>query len=661
MCSFSDTESPVSATTPGDRRGSAAPSAPQTRPIEHRLRPLDILVLSAWCGLAGGLLEVGARIVGTTYFSSDRFYLMSRHFVWLAPLSNLLLFLAMGIFLALVATRWSRFGRWFGPRLIGFLAILPVLILLSPRIYPKAWAILALGAALRLASFLEQHATGLRRRLLLTFPGLLGLVLILAGWVGGGEWLAEWREVSRPLPPGDAPNVLLITLDTVGADHLSLYGYERPTSPALELLARRGIRFDEARAPAPWTLPSHATMFTGRWQHDLSVDWTTPLDKKYRTLAEHLEARGYATAGFVANLHFCSYASGLNRGFTHYEDYVLEDLVPFRTAWLVEHLERLTFDLVKSVGDTLSVGPSFLLLESRLSTYLVRFRKKDGASINRAFLDWLSHRHQPARPFFAFLNYFDAHDPYVLPEGAKYRFGLKPRRPDDFIFLGEYWELVDKLALPPVWRVLGRDSYDNCVAYLDERLGDLVDELQRRGVLDRTLLIVTSDHGEGMGEHDLFEHGESLYRPEIHVPLVIVLPAGQRATAVVREPVSLRDLPATILDLALLGAGSPFPGRSLADLWRHPFPGPGPVASYGVISELPKPNPKDPNRGRSPAWRGPLISLAEGDFVYIRNQRDGTEELYNEQDDPGELRDLSRVEAMQPVLERLRRRLDELQ
>ena len=649
----------MNATIPADQCLSAAAAAPSVRAIEPRLRPLDILVLSAWCGLAGGLLEVGARIVGTTYFSTIRLYLMSRHFVWLAPLSNLLLFFAMGIFLALAATWWPRFGRWFGPRLIGFLAILPVLILLSPRIYPMAWAILALGAVLSLASFLEQRLTRLRRRLLLSFPGLLGLALILAVWVGGGEWLADWLEANRPFPSGDAPNVLLITLDTVGADHLSLYGYRRRTSTVLEGLASRGIRFDQARAPAPWTLPSHATMFTGRWHHDLSVDWTTPLDKKYRTLAEHLGARGYATAGFVANLFSCSYDSGLNRGFTHYEDYILENLEPLRTAWLFDHLARLVADLVKGVGRAFGVGPISLLAESLVSPYLVGFRKKDGASINRAFLDWLSHRRQPVRPFFAFLNYFDAHDPYLLPAGSKYRFGMKPRSPTDFIFLGQYWELVDKLTLRPIFRVLGRDSYDNCVAYLDERLGDLVDELQRRGVLDRTLLIVTSDHGEGMGEHDLFEHGESLYRPEIHVPLVIVLPAGQRATAVVREPVSLRDLPATILDLAGLGEGSPFPGRSLADLWRHPSHEPGQVATSGVISELLKPNPKDPNHGRSPARRGPLISLAEGDFVFIRNQGDGTEELYNEHEDPAEMQDLSSVEAMQPVLERLRRRLYE--
>ncbi len=438
----------MSAAIPADRCITATEIA-LGRALEPQLRPFEILVLSAWCGLAGGLLEVGARIVGTTYFSSNHLYLMSRHFVWLAPLSNLLFFLAMGFVLARAAIRWPRFGRWLGPRLIGFLAILPALILLSPRIYPLAWAIFALGAALCLASFLERHATGLLRRLLLSFPGLLGLALILAGWVGGGEWLAEWREARGPWPPGDPPNVLLITLDTVRADHLSLYGYGRSTSPVLERLARSGIRFDEARAAAPWTLPSHATIFTGRWHHELSVDWMTPLDKRFRTLAEDLETRGYATAGFVANLFACSYDSGLNRGFTHYEDYVLERLVPFRTAWLVDHLAVLTSDLIKVVGYVFRLSPSHLLHESRLSPLLVGFRKKDGASINRAFLDWLSRRRQPTRPFFAFLNYFDAHDPYVLPTGAEYRFGLKPRRPADYIFLREYWQLVRQTGIAP--------------------------------------------------------------------------------------------------------------------------------------------------------------------------------------------------------------------
>ncbi len=120
------------------------------------------------------------------------------------------------------------------------------------------------------------------------------------------------------------------------------------------------------------------------------------------------------------------------------------------------------------------------------------------------------------------------------------------------------------------YRNLIADCYDSCLAYLDQRLGELFDELQSRGVLDRTLVIVTSDHGEGLGEHGLFDHGESLYRTEIRVPLLFVLPARSRHQAVVRETVSLRDLPATITDLVGLGPGAPFPGQSLARLWQGP-------------------------------------------------------------------------------------------
>ena len=118
---------------------------------------------------------------------------------------------------------------------------------------------------------------------------------------GAADRLKEWREAARPLPPPGSPNVLLIVLDTVAADHLSLYGYNRPTSPTIDELAGAGIRFDRVQATSSWTLPSHASMFTGRWPHELSAGWLTPLDGTYPTLAEFLGSRGYATAGFVAN------------------------------------------------------------------------------------------------------------------------------------------------------------------------------------------------------------------------------------------------------------------------------------------------------------------------------------------------------------------------
>ena len=648
----------VSVMTSGDSILSPSRSA-SGPPAPPRLGSLDVLALSVWCGLAGGLLEVGARVIRKTFFSPDWFCWMSRHFVWLIPLTDLIVFAVLGVLLAVAATLWPRRGRWIAPRLIVVLTVLPVLIVLIPGIYPSAWFLVALGAAARLAPVLERNAARCRRGMLATSPALVAAVVLLAGWRLGGPWLAERREAARPMPAGDPPNVILITLDTVRADHLSLHGYERPTSPILEVLARSGIRFDAARAASPWTLPSHATLFTGAWPHQLGVAWNRPLDETYPTLAGLLGSRGYATAAFVANTHYCSYETGLLRGFAHSEDYVLPYLLPFRTSWLFDRAVGDLTSLGEYLGQAFDVGPLRPLYDSWLTPYTLDEWRKDAGSINRAFLDWLGRRPQPARPFFAFLNYYDAHSPYVLPTAAGYRFGLAPRRASDFLFLTSQWTSVNRLTLRPAYRKLAEDSYDNCIAFLDEQVGVLVRELGRSGVLDHTWLIVTADHGEGMGEHGLFDHGESLYAQEIHVPLVIVPPAGRRAARNVREPVSLRDLPATILDVVGLAGRSSFPGRSLAPLWRDRASGSNPTAETGpVLSELPSPSPGDPNRGRSPARKGPLVAIAEGDFVYIRNMGDRAEELYNEREDPGETRDLGHDPASRPTLERLRSALE---
>jgi arylsulfatase A-like enzyme len=635
----------------------------QALPHKGGLGPWGVLTLSAWCGLVAGWLEVGTKVLCRSIDPTNRLYMMSRHFVWLTPFSNLLLFSSIGVLLATATKLCPRRGGWLIPRLICAGAILPALLVAGPQVYPVAWSILALGIASRLIPWMERPATRFLRILIGSFPVLLGSIPVLACLVWAGDRLKQGREAGRPLPHPESPNVLLIVLDTVRADHLSLHGYLRPTSRTLEWLAQRGIRFDEARATAPWTLPSHASLFTGRWPYELEAKWMTPLIANFPTLAEYLGSHGYATAGFVGNTLYCSYDTGLDRGFTHYEDYVLDfaSLRPFRTALFVDRAWAGVASFGLSVHRNLGAAPFRSGLES-LVRWLLATGRKDAGSINREFLDWLAQRPEPRRPFFAFLNYFDAHSPYLPPEGTEFRFGVAPQTDADFIFLNELWTSVDKLRLTPHYRRLFRDSYDNCITYLDEKLGELFDALQRKGLLDRTLVIVTADHGEELGEHALFDHGESLYRPEIRVPLVIALPGRSQSPRIVKETISLRELPATIVELAGLADGSPFPGRSLARLWRDPSPAGAPAEGQPglVLSELSGPNPSIPSQGRSPASRGPLVSLAEGEFVYIHNEGDGSEEFYNERDDPLELLNRARVEAMRPILQRFRHRLSQV-
>ena len=271
---------------------------------------------------------------------------MTRHFLWLTPLVNLAIFLCLGLCLAALTKFLPRLGARFSRWVLCALAILPSLILAGPQIYPEARLLLALGISSWLAPWLGRHPAGWRRRLVWSFPALLGSVATLAAFRYGEDWLKERREAARPAPPAGSPNVLFIVLDTVRADRLSLYGYPRSTTPALERLARRGIRFDAARACAPWTLMSHASFFTGRWPHELDIKWQTPLRKNFPMLAEYLAARGYATAGLVSNATYCSYDTGLDRGFTHYEDYVLDKSNILRTAVLVGEIQKTALFMV---------------------------------------------------------------------------------------------------------------------------------------------------------------------------------------------------------------------------------------------------------------------------------------------------------------------------
>ncbi len=440
----------------------------------RRLGPLAILVLAAWCGLFAGLSEVGITVLRKKYIDIDKFYGMSDQFVWLVPAVNLLILGVLGASMCWVA-RWGALGQKVATRALATVTLIPPIWVAFPRIYGAAGLLVSMGVAMRLVPALERRAQGFERVIRYSFPAAFCLVLVLGAscWAAGRR--TAWREASQPLPPPGSPNILFVVLDTVAAGHLSLLGYDRATSPTLEELASRGISFTRARVTALWTLPSHASMFTGRWPHELSTGWRTPLDASFPTVAEYLGKHGYATAGFVANLGYCASDSGLGRGFTTYRDYNFPALTAFHVAVIVDRLVDGFQDIEYFCSDRLQFP--YLKVPADLTLRLFARDQKGAAVIRREFLDWLSNRPRPERPFFAFLNFFDAHHPYQLSSTGIHRFGAAPTSDRDVAVI-RHWPEIIRRGASRRETAFARDSYDDCVADLDEHLGQLIDELK---------------------------------------------------------------------------------------------------------------------------------------------------------------------------------------
>jgi arylsulfatase A-like enzyme len=615
--------------------------------------PAGLILSMCWFGLVAGLLELSVVLAQRELI--ERISLESlrtnRHFLWMIPTADLLIFGLCGVFLAWLSKRRPGVAQALVYLTGSGLLVLSSLMALE-GIHPIARIVLTCAVAYRALPLLKAHSLlvwGIVKR---TLPALGGGLIVLIALVSYTVISAERRNLAQ-LPAGtpSSPNVLLIVLDDVRADSMSLHGHTRPTTPRLEALAHSGVRFDSARSPAPWTLPSHASMFTGQWPHRLSVGFDRGLDATFPTLAEFLATEGYATAGFVANTYYCNARYGLDRGFARYED--------FR-----ENLVVSPFEVLRSS----SLGKRFL----GLLGYPVGFApgakgsRKTAADLNRDALEWLGHRPE-GRPFFLFLNYYDAHGPFVPPDDASCRFGLAALPEQEQVQILKKLHMAGQLRDTPVTedraqihqqgtRLL-KDAYESCIAYLDDQIGRLFDELRSRGLLENTLVIVTSDHGEHLQERGFSGHGLSLYKREIHVPLLIFPPASIPERRVVPEPVSLRELPATVVDLLSLPDRSPFPGQSLARFFQA---GAEPIDSLvtPVLSEV-EHQKIMPRNALIPATLGSLRALTTENDVYILNSN-GYEELFDRATDPFESHDRIEAERDQPRTDQLRESLARL-
>ena len=569
---------------------------------------LDVMLAAALLGLMAGVFEVA--VIGFRHYVLHRFVMAGVDAVWMIPVASLLVLLMAALPLAALA--WL-FPSQVLPRLpVTVLGALAVFSMLSAfqEIHPYASVLLAVGVALRLGAFVSDRPQAWRR---IVRRGTAGLV-VLVGVIGAGNMarlrLRERRATREVAAQGiTAPNILLLILDTVRARSLHRYGYARATSPRIDSLAAGGVTFDLALAPSSWTLPSHSSLFTNRSPGQLSGRWRRPFDGSVLTLAEALRDRGYHTAGFTANIIYTSRESGLAKGFTHYEGYKHT----FKQLLLRAPLVQLGVVRQVMAAGTRRQQARALLRMDLARPFEPNSDKKTARDVRAALEAWLD---RGQRPFFAFVNLFDAHDDNVPPAPFDTMFG------------------------PGEGRVL---RYDRLVATMDHEIGVILDELARRGELDHTIVAVTADHGEHLGEHGLNSHGGSLYLEVLHVPLVMRypprIPAGLRVTG----PVAMRAVGPTLFDLAGVAAAPEFATGSLVRRWQADPPVAEPV--YSEVERLAAGAPRDP------ALRGAMRSIVAGDWHYIANG-DGTQELYNYRLDPAEHRNVAHEEGA--VLERLR-------
>lgn len=419
-------------------------------------------------------------------------------------------------------------------------------------------------------------------------------------------------------PSAGKPNIVLISLDTVRADHLTPYGYPRATTPHLSKLAEGGILFENAISPTSWTLPSHASMLTGLLPHQHGANNFTPLSTGPRTLAEILKSYGYETASFNANGYGLA-GWGMKQGFEVYDD----------NSDLIRH------NLASMLIGRVAVWPLYL----RLAQPDYYFRR-EARELNGEVLHWFQHRSN--RPYFLFLNYFDAHDPYLAPSPYDKRFGTVSFKATRRVTFAKGFPLDPPLAPEENQSLV--DGYDNSLAFLDDQVDELLHTLAASPGWANTMVIVTSDHGEAFDDHGQYLHGRTLYREQLHVPLIFAgpgIPAGQRISHLVRT----RELFGTVLDLAL-GDSLPLRPFSLRRFWTPGYK-PGPTDDLAVSELVPF----------LPDFRPVKASLMTSEWHYLHDSQ-GHAELYHWTTDPAEQTDLAEDPQYAPIVESLHKSLE---
>lgn len=487
---------------------------------------IDAGLLLLW-EIAGIALGTGAAIVGMTIGLA-----VLRRVISLPPLP------ATVTYAAILAPIALLFGwRHPDPIPLAVTAVLAIdLLMLAWLEARREWNV----ARPALAIFLVIVSAGaIASSIALPLPGRNQVVTASAG----------------PAPERQGPNLILIVLDTLRADHMGMYGYERDITPWLDEFASKATVYDFAHGSSSYTLPTHATLFTGLLaethgavelhNHDnsngvsllelgLQADFAevAPLPEEALTLAEILKARGYETGAICANTAYLARAFNMDQGFDTYVDQMGS-----RAAWR---------PLGLSIAVRLPLPQKWRLhrmLGSSERYYLFAHE------VNELTRQWL--RGRADRPFFLFLNYMEAHAPYLPVPGYRDLF------PHSYTLQQEDWARINKgeIELTDYEKTVLVDAYDAEIKYMDDQLREMFAHFEAEGALENTIVAIVADHGESFGEHGRLGHALTVYQPEVHVPLIVRLPGqseGKRETRFVHQadvmPTLLRELGAPVPD-----------------------------------------------------------------------------------------------------------------
>lgn len=439
---------------------------------------------------------------------------------------------------------------------------------------------------------------------------------------------------ATPQATGSKPNVLLIVLDTVRADRMSVMGYEKPTTPFLEQWAKSALVFERVAGNGMWTIPTHAALFSRKTLREHGVGTTTmSLDEQFDTIAEVLTRNGYASGFFSCNPLVAMPIANLMQGFER--RYVLRDFA---------RRIRLSFD---SLLETWGVTP------------LLPWQDIDfGAGMaNQLIDDFLGEK--PGQPKFVFLNLMECHAPFQAPKRYRQMF-MTPQQVHRSFDLKRrvHGDMVSWLNLRGVMhgyddffaqedREVIKRQYEAALRYLDDRVRETLAIFRKHGLLENTLVVITADHGEYLDTHGLWSHHVLTYQDLIHVPLMIQTPGqtvGQRSTALAQQT----DVYPTILNFAL-GASTAPSTRDSRDLLEHAAAAGGErigiaeCAGPRIIEArvmLASRDPKIRHRASS------QIAATDGRWKYIESSN-GLRELFDLEADAGELNNLATTHGEQ--------------